>query len=276
PPPNRTQPLRLRKRRARQSAGYSQVAVKFRWVRRPAAFCGVNGGYTWILSFGQTDPKIKIQRLRKRFAPILRERFPGDPTHEFIEKESKRASVITMCGRRQPQWLLHFKCPDHGVVLDYINTRIQSAKSGAVGKQLRQRDFLFAGLSELGPKLRYAPVDANSVLLQYMQDACAANSLAGRPDEDERISFPGFFVAGIAKSVVKIDNWFSILPDRHSGSQLSKLFAVLPKKRLQSLDTSFRIELRVGSCRAFDSLAPARSPYWASRLCRSAPAGSVL
>src|SRR4029450_14082035 len=101
-------------------------------------------------------------------AQILTERFPGDPTHELMEKESKRASVITMAARCQPQWLLHFKCPDNGVVIDYINTRIQSEKSGAVGKQLRQRDFFFAGFSALGSKLRYAPLHAKYVRFQHM------------------------------------------------------------------------------------------------------------
>ena len=98
-------------------------------------------------------------------------------------------------------------------------------------KQLRQRDFFFASLSEVGPKLRYAPVDANPVLLQHMQDACAANSLGGRPDEDECISFPRFFMAGVAKSAEKIDDRFSILPDRHSRTELSESFEVFPEQR---------------------------------------------
>src|SRR5713101_7366038 len=102
-------------------------------------------------------------------------------------------------------------------------------------KQLRQRNFFFASLSELGPKLCYAPVDANPVLLQHMQEACAANSLGGRPDEDECISFPRFFVAGIAKSAEKIDDRFSILPDRKSGSELSKLLKVFPEQGFKSL-----------------------------------------
>jgi hypothetical protein len=68
-----------------------------------------------------------------------------------------------------------------------------------------------------------------------MQDACAANSLGGRPDEDERISVPGFFVARIAKSVVKIDDWFPMLPNGNSGSELSEPFEVLLEQRKDSL-----------------------------------------
>src|SRR5947208_9582151 len=90
-------------------------------------------------------------------------------------------------------------------------------------KQLRQRDLFFATLSELGPKLRHVSVAANPVLLQHMQDAGVANSLGGRPDEDERISVPGFFVAGIAKSAVKIDDRFSILPNGRSEEHTSEL-----------------------------------------------------
>src|SRR5262249_21565023 len=102
-----------------------------------------------------------------------------------------------------------------------------------------------------------------------MQDACAANSLSRRPHDNERISFPRFFVTSIAKSTVKIDNWFAILPNGNSSSEVSEFFEVFVEQGFQSLAKSFRIQLHVGSCRAFDSLAPARSPYWASRLCRS-------
>src|SRR6266508_5232373 len=108
-----------------------------------------------------------------------------------------------------------------------------------------------------------------------MQNTRAANSLRSRPHQDERVSFPWLFAAGITESTVKIDNWFTILPNRNRRAQLSKLFEVLPKQGVESLANSFRIEMHVGSCRAFDSLAPARSPYWASRPCRSAPAGSI-
>jgi hypothetical protein len=110
-------------------------------------------------------------------------------------------------------------------------------------KQLRQRDFFFPSLSELGPKVRNAPVDANSVLLQHMEDACAAKSLGGRPDEDERVSFPWFFVAGIAKSAVKIDDRFSILPDRYSRTELSEFFEVFPERGSQSLAKFVGIQL---------------------------------
>src|SRR6266545_11764 len=177
---------------------------------------------------------------------------------------------------RRPQWLLRFECSNNSTVIEHIDSRVHRAKCGLMRKQLCQRDLLFASLSELRPKLRHGPVDANPALLQQMQNACAANSLGGRPDEDKRMGFPRFFVASIAKPAVKIDNWFSILPDRNRRAQLSKLFEVLQEQGLESLANSFRIELHVGSCRAFDSLAPARSPYWASRLCRSAPAGSIL
>src|SRR5262245_50311799 len=123
-----------------------------------------------------------------------------------------------MCSSRRPQWRLHFERPDHGAVIQYIHSRVQRAKPGLMRKQLRQRDFFFASLTELRPKLRHAPVDANPVLLQHMQDACAANPLRGRPDEDKRITLPRRFVAGVAKATKKIDNWFSILPDRNRGS----------------------------------------------------------
>jgi hypothetical protein len=140
---------------------------------------------------------------------------------------------------------LYFECPDNGAVIKYINSRIQSAKPGLMRKQLRQRDFFFASLSELGPKVRYAPVDANPVLLQHMQDACAANSLGGRPDEDERVSFPRFFMAGIAKSAVKIDDRFSILPDRYSRTELSETREILFKERSNLSFQFFGIELHL-------------------------------
>src|SRR5262249_13001287 len=90
-------------------------------------------------------------------------------------------------------------------------------------------------LTELGPKLRHRPVEVNRVLLQHMEDTSAAKSLGGRPNEDERVGAPWFFAADIAKSAVKIDNRLPVLPDRNCGSELSKLFKILPEQRLQSL-----------------------------------------
>src|SRR5882762_4142633 len=156
-----------------------------------------------------------------------------------------------MCGPRRPQRRLHFERLDHRAVVKHINSRIQSAKPGLMRKQLRQRDFFFASLSELRPKLRHPPADLNFVLLQHMEDTRAGNSLGGRPDEDKRITLPGPFVAGVAKATEKIDNWFSVVPNRNRRAQLPNLFEVLPKDRLQSLTKSFRIELHLGSCRAF-------------------------
>ena len=100
-------------------------------------------------------------------------------------------------------------------------------------KQLRQRNFFFAGLCELRPELRHASVDFDPVFLQHMEDTGAANSLRRRPDEDECVSFPGLLAAGIAKSVVKIDNGFSILPDRNRGSKISKFFEILSEQGLK-------------------------------------------
>src|SRR4029077_12388585 len=118
----------------RQRARGDKIKIKVRAglaacrFPRPGAFRSVNGRHTWILSFRQTDPKIELQRLRKHFAPVLRQRFPGDPTHEFIEKKPKRASMITMCGSRRPQGFLRLECSDNSAIINHINSLIQGAK----------------------------------------------------------------------------------------------------------------------------------------------------
>ena len=113
-------------------------------------------------------------------------------------------------------------------------------------KQLCEGDFFFVSVSELWPKLHHAPVDVNPVLLQHMQHTRAANTLGGRPDQYDRVSFPWLFVAGVAKSAVEIYNWFFILPDRHGGSELSELFEVLLEQRFESIAKFVSVQLHQG------------------------------
>ena len=80
-------------------------------------------------------------------------------------------------------------------------------------KQLRDRELILSCLPKLGPELRHGSVELNLPLLQRMQYTRAANSFRCRPDEHDRIGRPRFLATGIAKSIVKIGNWFSVLPN---------------------------------------------------------------
>src|SRR4029453_5699993 len=135
--------------------------------------------------------------------------------HEFVEKKSKRARVIAMRSSRRPQRCLRFQRANHSVVIDHVNALIQSAKPGLMGQQLRQCDVVFAGLRELRPELRDAPVELNLLLLQRMQETRAANSFRCRPDQDKCSGCPRFLLTRVAKSAVKINHLLSVLPNRN-------------------------------------------------------------
>ena len=116
------------------------------------------------------------------FLPIIRQRLSGDSAHEFIEKKSKRARVITVSSPWWPQWLLHLQRSNNRIVIQHIDSAIQSAKSRLMGKQLCERNVIFATLSKLWPELCYPLVEVDFVFLQRMQETCAADSFRRRPD----------------------------------------------------------------------------------------------
>ena len=93
---------------------------------------------------------------------------------------------------------------------------------------------LFAGLRKLRPKLSDALVDVDLVFLQDMQQARAAQSLRRRPDEHERVGGPRLFAARVAISAVKIDNRFSVLPNRNRRAEFAEALEVFLKERLES------------------------------------------
>src|SRR5215470_15695246 len=110
-------------------------------------------------------------------------------------------------------------------------------------KQFCKGDFFFSSLCELGPKLRYAPVEVNLMLLQNVEDTRAADSFRSRPHQNQRVGFPGPFAASIAKSAVKIEDWSSVLPDRNRSAKLAKFFKILLEQRHESLAKLIGIQL---------------------------------
>jgi hypothetical protein len=79
--------------------------------------------------------------------------------------------------------------------------------------QLPERDLILVCLPKFGPELSDGPLELNLLLLQRMQYTRAAHSFRGRPDEHQCIGRPRFLAGRVAKSAVKIDNWFSVLPN---------------------------------------------------------------
>ena len=139
--------------------------------------------------------------------------------------------------------MLRFERSNYCDVIENIYASIQGAKAGLMGKQLRNRDFFFAGLRKLWPKLGDPSINVDLMFLQGVQGTRAANSFCRRPDENERVLAPRFLAACVLKSTVKIDNRFPILPDRNSGAQLRELLEVLEEQRFQSLKKFVRTQM---------------------------------
>src|SRR6266404_3218732 len=110
-------------------------------------------------------------------------------------------------------------------------------------KQLRDRDRFLVRLCELRPEFSDASFDFDLRFLQHMQHTGAAESLRRRPDKNECVGGPGLFAARIAKSAVKIDNRFSVLPNRNRRAEFAQFFEILLEEWLQAFAEFSRIQL---------------------------------
>jgi hypothetical protein len=82
-------------------------------------------------------------------------------------------------------------------------------------------------------------------LLQRMQYTSAANSFRCRPDEHDCVGRPRFLATGVAKSAVKIGDWFTLLPNRNCRAELAESFKVLVEQRFQSLKNLSAFQLHL-------------------------------
>src|SRR5205823_10585383 len=131
---------------------------------------------------------------------------------------------------------------------DHVNALIQRTKPRLMRKQLPERDLVFVCLPKLGPELSDGPVELNLLLLQRMQDTRAATSFRCRPDPHARAARPRFLATRIAKSAVKINQRFTVLPNRKRRAEFAKLFKILMKQRFQSLKNLPAFQLHCGIC----------------------------
>src|ERR1700755_2688265 len=101
-------------------------------------------------------------------------------------------------------------------------------------KQLPEFDLVFVFLAKFGPELRDGSVKLDLLLLERMQYTRAANSFRCRPDQHDRIRRPRFLATDIAKSVIKINQRFTVLPNRNRRAEFAESFKVLIEQRFQS------------------------------------------
>src|SRR5258707_12015828 len=151
-----------------------------------------------------------------------------------------------MPSSQRPQRRLHFQRPNHSVVIEHVNALIQTTKPRLMRKQLPERDLIFACPPKFGPELRDGPVELNLLLLQRMQHTRAASSFRSRPDQHDRVGCPRFLATRVAKSAVKINQRFTVLPNRKRRSEFAKLFKILLKQRFQSLKNLPAFKLHCG------------------------------
>ena len=153
-----------------------------------------------------------------------------DSPNEFVDKKTERARVITVRRSRRPERRLFLERADDGRMIEDVHLSIQRGQSGLMRKQLCQRDLFFPGLRKLRPELGDALFDVDLVFLQDMQSAGAAQAFCGGPNEHERVVAPRDSPTRIPKSAVKIDNRFSMLPNRHRGAELAELLEIFLKQ----------------------------------------------
>src|SRR5256885_14265206 len=110
-------------------------------------------------------------------------------------------------------------------------------------KQLRDGDIFLPGLRKLRPELPHPSVDVDLVFLQNVQQAGAPESFCCRPNQNDGVLIPSLLPARIAKATVKIEQLFSILPDRNGCAELTELFEIFLKQRLEAQPKFVGIEL---------------------------------
>src|SRR5262249_883091 len=89
---------------------------------------------------------------------------------------------------------------------------------------------------------RDALVELNLLSFQRMQYARAADSFRCRPDQHDRVGCPRFRTTRVAESAVKINNWFSILPNRNRCAEFATFAEVFAKEWFKSCAKFFGIE----------------------------------
>ncbi len=80
-----------------------------------------------------------------------------------------------------PHWSLGRQRRYHTCVIQHINPLVQRREPGLVRQQLREGDLAFARLRELRPELSDAPIEADVLLLEDMQQAGAPKTFRSRP-----------------------------------------------------------------------------------------------
>src|SRR5215468_5739315 len=78
-----------------------------------------------------------------------------------------------------------------------------------------------------------------------MQYTRAANSFRCRPDQHDRVGCPRSLATRVAKSAVKIKNWFSILPNRNRCAEFATFVEVFAKEWFKSCAKFFGIEVHI-------------------------------
>jgi hypothetical protein len=96
---------------------------------------------------------------------------------------------------------------------------------------LCERDILFSSLREFRPELCDRSFQLDFLFLQNVQQAGAAQSFGGRPEEHDRVGGPRVLAVRVAKSAEKIDDLLSILPDRDGRAEFTEVFELPSKER---------------------------------------------
>ncbi len=144
-------------RLARECPWRRQIAVELCWLRSSSRSGRINCRDARILRFRKAEPDVERKRFTENTSPIFAQCLSRDAPHEFIEKKSEGARMITVSCAGGPKRRLSFEGGDYRRVIQYIDARIERGETGLMREQLRQRDFLFAGLREFRPEVCDAP-----------------------------------------------------------------------------------------------------------------------
>ena len=137
------------------------------------------------------------------------ERRAGHPAHDLTHQVAEGVHVVAVRGVGDPPWRLPFERLHHHVPVEHgtIGQRIADGReTGAMGKDLADRDALLAGATEPGPVADDLGIQVEKTAFDELEDADRTEPLPHREEVDQRVPTPGATTGRVRPAAPQVDD----------------------------------------------------------------------
>ena len=137
------------------------------------------------------------------------ERRAGHPAHDLAHQVAEGVHVVAVRGVGDPPWRLPFERLHHHVPVEHgtIGQRIADGReTGAMGKDLADRDALLAGATEPGPVADDLGIQVEKTAFDELEDADRTEPLPHREEVDQRVPTPGATTGRVRPAAPQVDD----------------------------------------------------------------------